>query len=123
MAKPKAIAAHLRPETQAWIANTQRDYTVEPHALMLLVLAGEAWDQGREAEAVLRRDGLIVEGREGGSRPHPCVAIARDARIAFARIIAQLGLSDAEVPEAYGMASSRRSTREGGWRSNLKVVK
>lgn len=122
MAKNKGIAGHLLPETQTWIANTQRDYTVDPHNLMLLVLAGEAWDTSREAEITLRREGLVVAGREGGSRPHPCVAISRDARTAFARILAQLGLSDAEVPVSASSRDAARSTRPGGWRHNLRVV-
>jgi hypothetical protein len=30
---------------------------------------------------LLQRDGLVIEGREGGMRPHPAAAIERDSRI------------------------------------------
>jgi hypothetical protein len=41
---------------------------------------------GDRREEILRCDGLVVDGRYG-VRAHPAVAIARDARISFARLL------------------------------------
>jgi len=57
----------------------------------------EAWDRSEQAQVRLDQEGLTVEGREGGMRPHPCVAIERDARLAVARLLRELDL-DVEPP-------------------------
>lgn len=44
-----------------------------------------------EAEEILRTAGLVVEGRYG-VRAHPAVAIARDARTQFARLLREIDL-------------------------------
>lgn len=53
---------------------------------------------GVEARERVSKEGLTVEGREG-LKTHPSVAIERDARAAFARLVAQLGLDDADEPK------------------------
>ena len=107
--------AHLRPNTKAWWQSVHRDYDLEEHHSRLLTMACEAWDRACQAREILAKDGITLGGREGGSRPHPCIAIERDSRIAFARLVAQLSL-DAESPVDSGMRSAQRSTRAGGWR-------
>jgi phage terminase small subunit len=74
-------------------------WTLEEHHLRLLTLAGEAWDRCTQAREQLRRDGLTVTTRHGEVRTHPCVAIERDSRVAFARLLRELDL-DVEAPEA-----------------------
>jgi hypothetical protein len=74
-------------------------------------LAGEAWDRCAQAREQVSIEGLCVEGREG-KKAHPCIAIERDSRIAFARLVAQLGLDDSDIPKrgpgrpAYGFGVS-----------------
>jgi P27 family predicted phage terminase small subunit len=108
---PKA-PAHLREPTRTWWRSVVRDYQLEPHHMMLLRAAGECWDRLQEARELLAKDGLTVEGREGGIRPHPAVQIERDARIGFARLIRELDL-DVEPPRGdrigpIGLRSNRR---------------
>lgn len=88
---------HLRPETARWWRQVNEDYALEPHHIRLLTLAAEAYDRCAEAREQLEKDGLTVPTGSGGLKPHPCVAIERDARIAFARLIRELDL-DFELP-------------------------
>jgi len=101
------------------MAGIQRDYQLFSHHLRLLQLAGEAWDRCQQARQYIARDGLFTDGGQG-PKPHPAIAIERDSRLAFARLIAQLSL-DVEEPIPASARDCQRSTRPGGWRG-LKVV-
>ena len=90
---------HLTDSTKAWWREVVRDYALEPHHLRLLQAACECWDRLGQARELLATAGLVVHGREGGVRPHPAVAIERDSRIGFARLIRELDL-DVEPPSS-----------------------
>jgi hypothetical protein len=66
---------------------------VEGAAAALLDVAGAALDQALEAEKILDRDGLVIDG-ERGKRAHPLCAVSRDARN---RMIAALGKLNLEL--------------------------
>src|SRR4030095_14523590 len=72
----------------------------------------------QQAREILAEDGILL-GRDGvPGRVHPCIAVERDARIAFARLIAQLNL-DGETPQVDpNVRAATRSTRPGGWRAS-----
>jgi P27 family predicted phage terminase small subunit len=89
--------AHLSPSARQWWQTTVEGYVLQEHHLRLLQLACEAWDEAQKARAQVEREGLTVSGREGGMRPHPCIAIERDARLAVARLVRELDL-DIEPP-------------------------
>jgi P27 family predicted phage terminase small subunit len=89
--------AHLSQSAQDWWRSTVEGYILEEHHLRVLQLALEAWDRSQQAREQLQKEGLTVPGREGGIRPHPCVAIERDARLAVARLLRELDL-DIEPP-------------------------
>jgi phage terminase small subunit len=104
--KPTA-PAHLMPATRVWFAQVQADYRLESHHVRLLQLAGEAWDRTQQARDRLAQEGLVVESRQG-PKPHPCVAIERDSRLAFARLLRDLDLDvDAPSGERVGPPSLR----------------
>lgn len=109
---PKA-PPHLRESTQAWWRSVLMNYELEDHHLRLLQLAAEAWDRCQEARELLARDGLIMAGREGGMRPHPAVAIERDSRIGFSRLVRELDL-DVEASAAGARPPALKSNRRGG---------
>jgi P27 family predicted phage terminase small subunit len=116
-AKTPKAPAHLSDSTRVWWRLVVRDYELEPHHMRLLQAAGECWDRLQQARELLARDGLVVEGREGGMRPHPAVGIERDSRIAFARLIRELDL-DVEPPSSgrtspAGLRSNRRGAYAG----------
>jgi len=100
---------HLQPATRRWWGKIARAYELEPHHLRLLTLAGEAWDRGQEARELVASEGLVVLDRFGQARAHPGVAIERDSRIGFARLVRELGLDSEAPPEA-------RPPRIGGGR-------
>jgi len=77
---------------------------------MLLQAAGEAWDRLQQSRALLDSQGLTLAGREG-VKVHPAVAIERDSRLAFARLIRELDL-DLDPPAAADMRPPKlRSVR------------
>jgi P27 family predicted phage terminase small subunit len=88
---------HLAPATQAWFASVVADYALESHHVRLLTLAAEAWDRGQQAREALAKHGLTYEDRFDQPHARPEVQIERDARIAFARLVRELGL-DVEAP-------------------------
>jgi len=90
----------LKPQTLKWIEAVKAEYDLEPHHLRLLVLAGRAWDRGEEARAVLDKDGLTVLDKWGVPKAHPLVAVERDSRIAFARLLRELALDVSEPSES-----------------------
>jgi P27 family predicted phage terminase small subunit len=84
--------AHLSPSSKEWWLTTVETYVLQEHHLRLLQLVCEAWDRAQAARERVDREGLTVPGREGGLRPHPCIAIERDARLAVARLVRELDL-------------------------------
>jgi phage terminase small subunit len=87
----------LSPSAAYWWTTTVEAYVLQEHHLRLLQLACEAWDRAQTARARLDQDGLTVPDRNGAVRPHPCVAIERDSRLAVARLVRELDL-DTEPP-------------------------
>jgi len=106
--------SHLSPSARQWWEIVVRDYILAEHHLRLLQLACEAWDRAQEARAQLEDEGLTVSGAQG-IRPHPCVAIERDARLAVARLVRELDLDvEPPVPDRVGppaLFSNRRGRR------------
>ena len=110
--------AHLRPDTRAWWLYVHSNWRLEAHHSRLLEMACDAWDRYHEAREILARDGIVVGGRQAAVRPHPCIAIERDNRIVFARLIAQLNLDGDPSEVDPNVRAARRSTRPGGWKAS-----
>jgi P27 family predicted phage terminase small subunit len=89
--------AHLSESARTWWRSCVKDYVLEPHHLCLLQLAAEAWDRCQQARATIDREGPTFRDDRGNVRAHPAVAIERDSRIAFARLVRELDL-DVEPP-------------------------
>jgi P27 family predicted phage terminase small subunit len=106
--KPKA-PRHLRPDTRRWWVQVAEDYVMQPHHLRLLTLAGEAWDRAVEAREAIAKDGAYYSNPKGEPKAHPGVAVERDSRIAFARLLRELNLDVDSPSEQYS-----RPPRLGG---------
>ncbi len=111
-ARPDA-PAHLSDDAASWWQSVVRDYELEPHHLRLLQSAAEAWDRMQAARAAIaEHGGLTFVDSSGNLKAHPCVAIERDARVAFARLVRELDL-DAGAPAERSRPPALLSNRRG----------
>ncbi|MEV0626016.1 hypothetical protein [Nonomuraea wenchangensis] len=88
-------------------------YELEEHEMALLREMVRTVDLLDDLDAVVRRDGLLVEGPKGDQKMHPAVVEARQARIALARLAASLRLPSGDEED---QANRRRPQRRGAAR-------
>lgn len=96
--QPTKAPRHLRPDTAKWWDLTLETYDLAEHHIKLLTLAAEALDRGIEAREAIAADGAYVPDRYGTIRAHPAVAVERDSRLAFARLVRELNLDEDPAP-------------------------
>lgn len=97
--KPPRPPAHLRAATRKWWTEVVNEYDLEGHHLRLLEAACRAWDRMLDAGDAIRRDGAFIADRYGVPKAHPAVAVERDARISFARLVRELDLDGEPAPD------------------------
>jgi phage terminase small subunit len=105
---------HLRPLTRRWFASVVDGYELEPHHVRLLTMACEAWDRCSAARAIIDSEGMTFTDKFGQPRARPEIAIERDARLAFARLVRELDL-DVSAPATHSRPPLLRSLRRGGF--------
>ena len=110
-AAPRA-PAHLEEPTRAWWRSVVTTYELSEHHLRLLTLAGESWDRCKAARKAIAEKGMTFDDRFGAPHARPEVAIERDARLAFARLLRELDL-DVELPSVSSRPPALRSNRGG----------
>ena len=76
----------------AWWNTVSAKHNLDPHRLHLLEAACGAWDRMEQARKAVAEEGLVYLNEKAEPRPRPEVAIERDARIAFARLVRDLDL-------------------------------
>jgi P27 family predicted phage terminase small subunit len=94
-----AQPAHLSDDAAAWWREVVRDFALEPHHLKLLQAACESWDRAQLARRAVAEAGLTFTDSSGNLKANPAVAIERDARTLFARLVRELNL-DGDAPHA-----------------------
>lgn len=99
--------SHLSEPAKRWWRSVLDAYELEPHHLLLLAKAAEAWDRAEQARQFLDANGLTYQDRFSQPKVRPEVAIERDCRIGFARLVRELCL-DIEAPDG------GRPPRRGG---------
>ena len=92
---------HLTEEAKELYDQTKKDYELENHHLKILKAACESMDRMNQAREILNEKGLTMQDRFGQEKSRPEVAIERDSRGQFAKLIRELGL-DLEPPEEPG---------------------
>src|SRR4030088_194135 len=91
---------HLRPDTAAWFASIIQEYELDSHHVRLLIKACEAWDRSEQAREAIANLGMTYEDRFGAPRARPECGIERDSRLAFARLVRDLGRDVAQPVES-----------------------
>jgi P27 family predicted phage terminase small subunit len=84
--------SHLSQSAAAWWRSCVERFVLEEHHFRLLQLCCEAWDRAQAAREQIDREGLTYSSPKGDLRPHPAIAIERDARLAVARLVRELDL-------------------------------
>jgi len=100
--------SYLSKESRDWFASVMANFDLEPRHVRLLTLAAESWDECQAARAAVAKHGLTFVDRYKQPKERPEVGIARQARIAFARLLRDLALDVDPPPE------TPRSPRIGG---------
>lgn len=90
---PKA-PSHLSAETKKWWRDIVTEYALESQHLRILQLAAEAWDRCVQAREIIDKEGMTFKDRFEQIKARPEIAIERDSRISFARLVRELGLED-----------------------------
>ena len=95
---PAKAPSHLSADSKSFFDYVIHEYTdgFDKHHVKLLVLACEALDRGVQARKLLEKDGIVFTDRHGSIKPHAAVAIEKDSRTAFARMIREIGLDIAD---------------------------
>ena len=107
---PKEPPAHLAAATRKWWRIVVSGFELEEHHVRLLTLAGECWDRCQQARAAIDAHGITFLDRFNAPRARPEVAIERDSRLAFARLIRELDL-DVDPPSEGTRPPALRSNR------------
>jgi phage terminase small subunit len=89
---PAAPPAGLSPAMECWWQDVVKEHELEPHRLRLLEFACRAYDRCEEARLAIAQHGTTYPDRFGAPRLRPEVAIERDSRQAFARLLRDLDL-------------------------------
>lgn len=89
---------HLSGNTKKWFEGIANDYELESHHIKMLILAAEAWDRCCQARIIIDKEGMTFVNRFDEVKARPEIAIERDSKILFARLIRELNL-DTETPE------------------------
>jgi P27 family predicted phage terminase small subunit len=94
--KSKSVAQkppnHLRAASSDWWREVVGEYELDSHHIRLLTKACEAFDRSEQAREALLKHGLTFEDRFGSPHARPECAIERDSRLAFARLVREIGL-------------------------------
>ncbi|MGX1786132.1 P27 family phage terminase small subunit [Bosea sp. NPDC055332] len=98
------VPKHLRKDTQAWIKSLISEFELEEHHFKLLVSAAESWDRICAAREVIDAQGMTYTDRFGQPKARPEIAIERDNKVVFARLLRELALDGDDSPEAPRMA-------------------
>ncbi len=104
---------YLQTATKKWWKSVTSQWVLEEHHIRILTLAAGAWDRAEQARELLAEHGLtFVDGKLNRPVARPEVAIERDSRLAFARLLRELDL-DITTPAESSRPPQLHSIRGG----------
>ncbi len=86
---------HLQEDTARWYAWIVREFELGDTELPTLAAAAELWDRSCKAREEIDREGMTYRDRFGQPKIRPEVGIERHSKLAFARLMRELGLDPA----------------------------
>lgn len=86
---------HLSTEGRRWYDRLREEWGIEDQVGQLtLMVACEAFDRMREAQELIRRDGVTILDRFEQVKANPATTVERDARAAMLAALRQLGIDE-----------------------------
>jgi P27 family predicted phage terminase small subunit len=82
----------LSAEAKSWWAKIVSEYDLDDASLLILESALESFDRMRQAQALLKKEGIVVKDRFGQPKQHPATLIERDSKAMLLRQVKALGL-------------------------------
>ncbi|MBC8183270.1 P27 family phage terminase small subunit [candidate division KSB1 bacterium] len=82
----------LQPKTNKWIANLIKEWSENDAATRAIIQLGSSWDTHVAAEALIRKEGVTTETKEGTIKTHPAVRISQTAMDNYKRLLKFLGI-------------------------------
>jgi hypothetical protein len=92
---PSIPPRHLSRRMKAFWKLIFATRKLEPHEEAIFLNACLSFDRAEAARKVLQKEGLTYTDRFGQPRPRPEIAIERDSRLLFAKLVKQLNLGPA----------------------------
>ena len=92
--KGNRVTDHLSAESRDFYRRISDGWELAEDGKQILVVACEALDRLREAQGLLKRDGLVIKSGKT-TRLHPAAGVEKEARLAFLRAVRQLNLDGA----------------------------
>jgi P27 family predicted phage terminase small subunit len=106
--KPKKAPKHLSKEGQTLWNKLLNEYSIEDEAgLLILQTAMEAFDRMREAQAIIKVEGLLLPDRFAQMKAHPLTITERDSRSAMMQALKSLNLDLEPLQERAGRPEGR----------------
>ena len=101
---PKAVST----EAKRWWRAIQVEFEInDPGGLAILACAAKAFDRMREAQALIKSQGMTTSDRFGQVKTHPAVLIERDSRSQILAALKQLNLDVEPLNERPGRPNGR----------------
>jgi phage terminase small subunit len=97
--KTPSPPAHLSKKMKKFWISIFQSKILKPHETLIFLKACEAHDRAEQARRVLKDKGLTFIDCFNSPRTRPEVAIERDSRVAFARLLATIYLYKSEWTE------------------------
>ncbi|MDU0343703.1 hypothetical protein [Bosea rubneri] len=94
------VPKHLRKPTKSWVKSVLSDFDLEEHHFKLLISAAESWDRITAAREIIDAQGMTYQDRFDQPKARPEIAIERDNKVVFARLLRELSLDGVDAPEA-----------------------
>ena len=95
--KPKTETApppHLSKKMKDFWTGVFERKNLQPHQVLILIKACEAHDRAEQARRILKKEGLVYLDRFKQPRSRPEIAVERDSKALFAKLLSQVGLHD-----------------------------